>query len=1475
MIQIVIGMAVIWLLTVIAAVFHKKGRKIWIIEAVCMAVLTAFGLVCLFTGTRLVNTGNGTYYSRKDAAKTGTEDKAVVDDKGYLEIVKLLASVGDLSGAGRLLDEYAEYVDYNDEYLSVAAEIYSLNGETDRAEILNKVVGGSFAGSNGIGLKKDSVGAAVDAYVAVNSLIDMEKDDVYYSEEEIKEYYENIKEWRDEDYAYSELPTMRKARLSAELMLHNYDEIADRAKDDDADGEGLIIASQLLRSGMVEDRSIGGSVYSEDDVNRLKVLAFLSDELEDKDSFSPEEYEYLKGFGEDIFKAVNSSEELSGLIRSRLKETALSDSAAASKIYLELADIAYAEGNKDEAVDYLEKCLRSAAQSSDAEYAEIVNEINDILFRSGDPEERKHLADYVDRMERNRLPENIPDIDTNILDGVIDDDTDDDSDEHEYTTEAITSSTVDIWDNTTEESTNGFIDPNDIDNNNIGPTVNIWNNTTEESTSSFIDPNDIENNNNIGPTVDIWDNTTEENTSSFIDPNGFDNDPNDYSHDDYDNDYNNYDNDYNDYDNDYNNYDNDDDYSDDNNDGDDEQGASLSEDMVDTLNQMAGSVSIISINKDKFPKLTAVVSADEGLVKDADEFRNHMNLTDTDCELESFTVEKITYDTVNVILVCDDSGSMEGRPRDDLCAAVKAFVNNADADIKIGIVPFSSGVKESLVAPLGSKKDDLLKTADALSADGGTDIFEAVEYANTMFPDSGSKTLNIMILMSDGQDDMPGPDQLEALHETCVTRNISIYAVGLGSGVDMNLLEQYASYGNGSYFYVDSSDSIISFYNYIYSISQNRYLVSYEAMDTSRVDRYFEIAFDNSPVIYDHIDYSLFRNDTAGVTGSTGNIIIDNVIINGLKEKMIYPSQAPQYLTLQGKGFEQDAKMSIKLSSYDNYECTVEYIDSESARVTVPGKLPTGVYDVYVTYNGKRAVFGSGLIVAGGDTNVIRFGEYVFTASNITQSDNKITMSGVVILNDWLGFKDPVTLNGDFKGTAHVDSGSGYSVGTQVSDYSVVMDFGRTYIRFTDTSLSGLSGYYAGISYVAKLPASGRVTLYNDQTVSGSSDEYPVEAIPTNNFYLLDFLKCQATTSGLKIYPDRAVLSINEFTSAFPFQGKVMSVMDMDKVFHYSLEADASMTFSKDRVDFAVEVNFDNNKSDVMTPCKLGNSHMYLSPGESKLSIDTKKGEVDLKLTVNVGLLADGVGFEVALKDWKLDKIMLFCDKEINTYIGNIPVTIDDFQLGLQDMSKIDFAEGWTSIFNTELVGSCDISMLKISAIYPGLKKYTGDVSLLKLDDLTLGLRLKEFRIRAEATAKFLEFVEIGHAKLQLGWGLEYDNPLFIVQDDPNGFIGEATAGIKIDEDNFMFDISARINIAITDQAIGFWFGGDFHVKIGWWIFVAEESARGDLYFGFYRQQNGQMTFAVLAHGQGSGGKNVNFQLVWGENDNALASHKY
>ena len=53
--QIIIGTAIVFVLTIIAAVFHKKGRLIWITEACCMGAVTVFGLVCLIRGTAPVN----------------------------------------------------------------------------------------------------------------------------------------------------------------------------------------------------------------------------------------------------------------------------------------------------------------------------------------------------------------------------------------------------------------------------------------------------------------------------------------------------------------------------------------------------------------------------------------------------------------------------------------------------------------------------------------------------------------------------------------------------------------------------------------------------------------------------------------------------------------------------------------------------------------------------------------------------------------------------------------------------------------------------------------------------------------------------------------------------------------------------------------------------------------------------------------------------------------------------------------------------------------------------------------------------------------------------------------------------------------------------------------------------------------------------------------------------------------------------
>ena len=267
------------------------------------------------------------------------------------------------------------------------------------------------------------------------------------------------------------------------------------------------------------------------------------------------------------------------------------------------------------------------------------------------------------------------------------------------------------------------------------------------------------------------------------------------------------------------------------NETDDTYEKSLTQNINDTINQISGSINVVSVNTKNFPSVSAVAAVDENYASSSEEFKVNMSVTDAEVGIDDYEVEKIDYDTINVILVCDDSRSMRGNPRYCLSDAVKTFTKKTDENVKIGIVPFSSEVNTDMVSPLGASESELIATADALRASGGTNIYDAVKYANALFS-SNENDLNIMILMSDGNDGIPSGEELEQLRADCVSRGITIYTVGLGSSVDAGLLEEYSAYGNGEYFYVNTPESIESFYNYIYNISKNRYRIKYDAVGT-------------------------------------------------------------------------------------------------------------------------------------------------------------------------------------------------------------------------------------------------------------------------------------------------------------------------------------------------------------------------------------------------------------------------------------------------------------------------------------------------------------------------------------------------------------------------------------------------------------------------------------------------------------------
>ena len=98
--------------------------------------------------------------------------------------------------------------------------------------------------------------------------------------------------------------------------------------------------------------------------------------------------------------------------------------------------------------------------------------------------------------------------------------------------------------------------------------------------------------------------------------------------------------------------------------------------VSDYVSQKRTSISIIELNTENFSEIVMDVSVDGDIAMSAERLKALLNIKDCGAEITDFTVEDISYDKTNIILVCDVSGSMDGSPIQDLKTAVSMFVND-------------------------------------------------------------------------------------------------------------------------------------------------------------------------------------------------------------------------------------------------------------------------------------------------------------------------------------------------------------------------------------------------------------------------------------------------------------------------------------------------------------------------------------------------------------------------------------------------------------------------------------------------------------------------------------------------------------------------------------------------------------------------------------------------------------------------------
>jgi VWFA-related protein len=190
---------------------------------------------------------------------------------------------------------------------------------------------------------------------------------------------------------------------------------------------------------------------------------------------------------------------------------------------------------------------------------------------------------------------------------------------------------------------------------------------------------------------------------------------------------------------------------------------------------------------------------------------------------------------VTIMLALDSSGSMV-RSAERAQEAARGFVMAARPEDQIGMILFAD--KSEYVHSPTERRDWSLQAIDAYKAVGGTALYDAMY--DSLAQLEGVKGRRVVVVVTDGRDENAasnGPGSLRTWED--VLRKLqqidaAVYAVGIGSRVDRQTLQELADRSGGGAYFPSDVTALAGDYQRILDELRRRYVVGYESTNRTR-----------------------------------------------------------------------------------------------------------------------------------------------------------------------------------------------------------------------------------------------------------------------------------------------------------------------------------------------------------------------------------------------------------------------------------------------------------------------------------------------------------------------------------------------------------------------------------------------------------------------------------------------------------------
>lgn len=159
-----------------------------------------------------------------------------------------------------------------------------------------------------------------------------------------------------------------------------------------------------------------------------------------------------------------------------------------------------------------------------------------------------------------------------------------------------------------------------------------------------------------------------------------------------------------------------------------------------------GGIEIVGVDATDRPDVSIVVALPADVVAtspDAADFAVVVNGSRVDAD-----VYALVRDPIELVIVMDTSGSMEGQPLQRARAAARDFASGLPDTVRLAVVGF--GDRSVALTPMGASPDEVTTALSGLTATGETALYDAMIQATGLF--SGGDARRVVVVLSDGGD---------------------------------------------------------------------------------------------------------------------------------------------------------------------------------------------------------------------------------------------------------------------------------------------------------------------------------------------------------------------------------------------------------------------------------------------------------------------------------------------------------------------------------------------------------------------------------------------------------------------------------------------------------------------------------------------------------------------------------------------------